>query len=155
MTKQRRFSGAWMVVLALALVVILGAPSFAQDARTAGRYNVSLRAPDEVLQYQNTELVAVVKDSQGNPVSGIPVDFRVGPGWEKDATLSPQRITTENGEARIVFRSDMTGVVYVTAQAGDTAATTPIAVSGSGSTTRGGTLSNEGSPANRTGSPRP
>jgi Bacterial Ig-like domain (group 1) len=148
MTKQQRLSGGWIVGLALALVVFLGALGFVQDAQAA-QYNMSLRAPDEVLQYQNTELIAVVTDSQGRPVSGIPVDFRVGPEWEKNVTLTPQRVTTQNGEARITFRSDMPGVVYMAAQAGDTTAETHITVSGSGSTTRGGTLSNEGMPPNR------
>jgi len=121
-----------MVGLALALVVFMGAPGLVPDARAA-QFNMSLQAPNEVLQYQSAELVAVVKDSQGQPVNGMPVEFRVAPGWENNVTLSPQSITTQNGEARIVFQSDMTGVVDMTARAGDTTATTHITVSGAGS----------------------
>jgi hypothetical protein len=132
MIKQLRWSGGWMVGLALALVVFLGAPGLVPDARAA-QYNVSLQAPDELLQYQNAEVVAIVTDSQGRPVNGIPVEFRVAPGWENNVALTPQSISTQNGQARVVFRSDMTGVVYMTAQAGDATATTHITVSGSGS----------------------
>ena len=129
-----------MVGLALALVVFLGAPGLVPDARAA-QYNVSLQAPDELLQYQNAEVVAIVTDSQGRPVNGIPVEFRVAPGWENNVALTPQSISTQNGQARVVFRSDMTGVVYMTAQAGDATATTHITVSGTGSK-RGG-IANE------------
>jgi len=152
MTKQLRLSGGWIVGLALALVVCLGAPGLVPDA-SAAQFNVALQAPNELLQYQNAEVVAVVTDSQGRPVNGIPVEFRVAPGWENSVALSPQSANTQNGEARIAFRSDMTGVVYMTARAGDASATTHITVSGSGSRrggmatdpegNRGGTVNNE------------
>ena len=152
MTKQQRLSGGWIVGLALALVVFLGALGFVQDAQAA-QYNMSLRAPDEVLQYQNAELIATVTDSQGHPVNGIPVEFRAAPGWENNVTLAPQSITTQNGEARTVFRSDMTGMVNMTAQAGDATAMTHVTVSGTGSKRSG--FGNEEPPPSREGSPRP
>lgn len=141
-----------MVGLALALVVFLGAPGLVPDVRAA-KFTMSLQAPDEVMQHQNAELIAVVTDSQGQPVSGMPVEFRVAPGWENNVALSPQSITTQNGEARVAFRSDMTGVLYVTARAGDAAATTHVTVSGAGSTTRGGGLNQDDNPTNRTVTP--
>lgn len=136
MTTRLRPSGRWIGGLALILVVFLAAPGLAPDARAA-QFNVSLQGPSELLQYQNAELVAIVTDSQGHPVSGIPVEFRVAPDWENNVVLSPQSISTENGEARVVFESDMPGVIYMTAQVGDTTATTHITVSGTGSR-RGG-----------------
>lgn len=139
MIKQRRFSGEWMVGLALALVVLLGAPGFVQTARTAGAYNLSLETPQTVTQYQKVELAAVVRDSQGQPVDGVPVEFWVESGWEKNIVLSSQRpVTQKNGAARSTFQSDMTGVIRITAQVGDSATTAHIAVTGAGSTTTGG-----------------
>src|SRR5262245_3327936 len=128
MTTQRH----WIVGFALALVLFLGATGFVSDARAA-QYNVSLQVPSGTLQYQNGELIATVTDSEGRPVSGIPVDLRVGPDWEKYVAVSPLPTTAQNGRARIVFRSDMPGVIYITAQAGDTTTTTYITISGSGS----------------------
>jgi hypothetical protein len=47
----------------------------AQDVRAAGDYSLTLRAPSEVQQFENTELTAVVKDSQGQPVNGVASDI--------------------------------------------------------------------------------
>src|SRR5262245_17927887 len=100
MIKHVHLSSGWMVVLALTLVVFLGAPGLVPDARAA-EFNVLLQGPDMVLQNHNAELVVVVTDSQGRPAHGVPVVFRVAPGWENDVTLSPQSIVTQNGRARI------------------------------------------------------
>src|SRR5690349_18275894 len=109
MTKHLRLSGGWIVGLALALIVGLGAPGLVPDA-SAAQFNVTLNAPDDLLQYQNAEVVAVVTDAQGQPVNGIPVEFRVAPGWENTVQLSPQSVSTQNGQARVAFRADMPGV---------------------------------------------
>ena len=154
MTKQLRLSGGWMVGLALALVVFLGVPGLVPDARAA-QFNMSLKAPDEIRQYQNAEMVAYVTDSQGQPVNGIPVQFRVAPDWENNVELSAQSIIAQNGEARVAFRPDMTGVLSLTARAGDASATTHVTVSGAGSTTRGGSLNTDDNPSSRRISPRP
>ena len=148
MIKQVRLSGGWMVGLALALVVCLGAPGLVPDARAA-EFNVLLQGPDMVLQNHNAELVVVVTDSQGRPANGVPVVFRVAPGWENEVTLSPQSIVTQNGRARIAFRPEMTGMLYLTAQVGDASATTRVTVSSPGSTIRGGGVITDDTPASR------
>jgi hypothetical protein len=114
-------------------VGLLGSLGFAQNARAAGDYSITLRAPDEVKQFENTELTAVVKDSQGRPVNGIPVTFQVPDDWQKNARLVPSQVTTQDGTARTSFDANMPGVVTVTAQAGNTTETTHITVTGSGS----------------------
>ena len=78
--------------------------------------------------------MAVVRDSQGQPVNGVPVEFRAQSGWENNITFTPQRpVTQNNGEARTIFLANMTGEVRVTARAGDSAMMAIIAVSGAGS----------------------
>src|SRR5215468_717338 len=83
MTKQRRYASAWMVGLALALVVLLGAPGLGQTVMAADGSHLALEAPSEVTQNSTTELVILVRDSQGRPVNGVSVDFRAEPSWEK------------------------------------------------------------------------
>jgi hypothetical protein len=135
MTKHQHCADTWLVGLALALVVLVGALGVGQTARAAEAYRLALEAPITVTQNKNTELVAVVRDSQGHPVSGVPVDFRVESGWEKNITLSSQRaVTDQKGEAHTTFQSRMTGVVHITVRAGDSATTAHITVSGAGST---------------------
>jgi len=133
MRKHLRLSGIWLGGLALVLVGLLGVPSFAQNARAAGDYSVTLRAPDQVKQFENVELTAVVKDSQGQPVNGIPVRFQVAPDWQKNARLVPNQSMTNDGTASTFFDADMPGVVMVTAQVGNTTETKHITVTGSGS----------------------
>src|SRR5262245_27547513 len=63
MSKQRSFSGAWMVGLALALAVFLGAPGLGQIVMAADGNHLALEAPSEVRQNETVELIAVVRDS--------------------------------------------------------------------------------------------
>jgi len=138
MTKQRRYASAWMVGLALALVVLLGAPGLGQTVMAADGSRLALEAPSEVTQNSTTEIVVMVHDSQGRPVNGVSVDFRAEPSWEKNIMFSPQRpVTLENGEARTTFTPNMTGIVHITAQAGDKAMTAAITVTGAGSSGAG------------------
>ena len=102
-------------------------------ARAADDYSVSLQTPDLIRQFEDVELTAVVKDSQGQPVNGIPVTFQVAPDWQQDTTLVPIRTLTHDGIANTVFQADMPGVVRVTVQAGNTSQTTHITVTGAGS----------------------
>ena len=48
MIQQFRLPGLWLGGLALVLVGLLGVLSFAQDARAAGDYSVSLQTPDQI-----------------------------------------------------------------------------------------------------------
>src|SRR5438105_2376751 len=132
MTKQLRLSGLWLGGLALVLVVLLGASGFAQ-ARATGDYNIKLRAPDEVKQFENTDLTVVVKDSQGQPVSGVPVTFQVPADWQQNARVVPNQVMTIDGTARTFFDANMPGVVMVTAQVGNTTETARITVTSQGS----------------------
>jgi Bacterial Ig-like domain (group 1) len=133
MTKQLRLSGIWLGGLALILVGLLAVPAFAQSARAAGDYSIKLRAPDEVKQFGNTELTAVVKDSQGQPVNGVPVTFQLPADWQKNARVVPNQVTTEDGTAKASFDASMPGVVMVTAQVGNTTETARITVTSHGS----------------------
>jgi len=94
---------------------------------------MSLQAPDLVRQFENVELVAVIKDSQGQPVNGIPVMFQVPPTWQPTTRLVPNQAMTHGGIARATFEAGLPGVVTVVAQAGDTTKTRHITVTGSGS----------------------
>jgi hypothetical protein len=130
MTKQRRYTSAWMVGLALVLVALMGAPGFGQSAK----YHLALEAPMDATQNATLSLVAIVRDSQGQPVNAVPVEFSVPAEWQPNITFSPQRpVTQPNGQASTVFVSNMTGEVRVTARAGDSAMVAIIAVTGAGS----------------------
>jgi hypothetical protein len=131
--KQRRLSNVWLGGLALVLVGLLGVLGWVQTAKAAGDYSITLRAPDEVRQYENVELTAVVRDSQGQPVNGVPVTFQVPPDWRQNARVVPNQVTTTNGTANASFDANMPGVVMVTAQAGNTTQTARITVTASGS----------------------
>ena len=133
MTAQLRLSSVWLGGLALVLVGFLGILGFGQDVRAASNYTMSLQAPDLVRQFENVELVAVIKDSQGQPVNGIPVMFQVPPTWQATTRLVPNQAMTHGGIARATFEAGLPGVVTVVAQAGDTTKTMHITVTGSGS----------------------
>ena|SRR5215831_20068580 len=133
MTAQLRFSGLWLGGLALVLVGLVGVLGFGHDVRAASNYTMSLQAPDLVRQFENVELVAVIKDSQGQPVNGIPVMFQVPPTWQTTTRLVPNQAMTHGGIARATFEAGLPGVVTVVAQAGDTTKTMHITVTGSGS----------------------
>jgi hypothetical protein len=106
---------------------------FAHNARAAGDYSVSLQTPDLIRQFEDVELTAVVKDSQGQPVNGIPVTFQVAPDWQNNTRLIPAQVMTHDGTASAVFEADMPGVVLVTVQVGNTTETTHITVTSTGS----------------------
>ena len=133
MTARFRLSGLWLGGLALVLAGLIGVLGFGQDVRAAGNYNVSLQAPNLVKQFENVGLIAVVKDSQGQPVNGVPVTFQVAPQWQRTTKLAPNQVTTYNGLASATFEGGMPGVVTVAAQVGDTTKTMHITVTGSGS----------------------
>jgi hypothetical protein len=133
MSTHLHSSSRWIGGLALVLVGLIGVLGFAHNARAAGDYSVSLQAPDLVRQFENTELTAVVKDSQGQPVNGIPVTFQVALDWQNNTRLIPAQVMTHDGTASAVFEADMPGVVLVTVQVGNTTETTHITVTSTGS----------------------
>jgi hypothetical protein len=130
MAKQRRYTSEWLVGLALALVVLMGAPGFGQTPK----YRLALEAPMDATQNEGLSLVAIVRDSQGQPVNAVPVEFSVPSDWQNNITFTPQRpVTQNNGQASTMFQSNMTGEVRVTARVGDSTMIAIIAVSGAGS----------------------
>jgi len=130
MTQQRRYTSAWLVGLALALVVLIGTQGFGQSAK----YHLALEAPMDATQNEALNLVAIVRDSQGQPVNAVPVEFSVPSDWQNNITFTPQRpVTQNNGQASTMFQSNMTGEVRVTARAGDSTMMAIIAVTGAGS----------------------
>jgi cytochrome c oxidase assembly factor CtaG len=131
--KQLRLSRLWLGALALVLVGLMGTLGFAQTARAAGDYSMKLRAPAEVRQFENVDLTAIVTDSQGQPVNGVPVTFQLPPDWQKNARVVPNQVMTSNGTANAAFDANMPGVVMVTAQAGNTSQTARITVTAQGS----------------------
>src|ERR671924_1751000 len=126
MATHLRPSSRWISGLVLVLVGLVGVLGLVPNARAADDYSVALQTPDLIRQFEDVELTAVVKDSQGQPVNGIPVTFQVAPDWKKDTTLEPIRTLTHDGIASTVFQADMPGIVRVTAQAGNTSQTTHI-----------------------------
>ena len=81
MSTDLRPSRRWLGGLALVLVGLLSVLGWASTAWAVDVYSVSLQTPDLIRQFEDVELTAVVKDSQGQPVNGIPVTFQVAPGW--------------------------------------------------------------------------
>ena len=133
LTKAKPLSTRHLKKCVSTSVVLLGVPGFAQNAKAAGDYSIKLRAPDEVKQLENVELTAVVQDSQGQPVNGVPVKFQVPADWQKNARVVPNQVTTHDGTASTSFDASMPGVVMVTAQVGNITETARITVTGSGS----------------------
>jgi hypothetical protein len=133
MSTHLRPSRRWLCGLALGFVGLLSVLGWVPTARAADDYSVSLQAPDLIRQFEDVELTAVVKDSQGQPVNGLPVTFQVAPDWKQDTTVEPIRTVTRDGTANTVFQADMPGIVTVTVQAGNTLQTTHITVTGAGS----------------------
>jgi len=114
------------------------APSAASPAMAPGVAHLVLEAPMTGTQNKEFMLVAEVRDSAGQPVNGVPVEFSVEPEWQKNVTFTPQRpMTADNGDAVTLVVPNMTGIVHITARAGDRAMTTRVTVSGAGSTGAG------------------
>lgn len=146
MNRQSHGAFRWLAGLCLGLVgLVLAAPVQAQDTRSQEGYQISLRPLSEpVEQHEKYLLTAKVEDSQGRPVNGVPVTFRIQPDWQQVASVSPQQVMAKDGEAQAIFYSGMTGNVQVTAQAGGAQDTATITVSGAGSSISSNSRSNRG-----------
>jgi hypothetical protein len=139
------FSALWGFGLVMLLVGLLGHTALAQDKETPvqqefesnANYKVSLRAPHSVFRHEGAEVVVRVRNGQGQPLDGVPVEFQVDPEWAGSASVSPQRVLTRNGTARAMLHIDTIGVVNVAAHVGTITKEASIAVSlyspGSGS----------------------
>ena len=117
------------------VAVLSEAPSGAPPAMAAGVSHLVLEAPTTGTQHKEFVIVAEVRDSAGQQVNGVPVEISVEPDWQKNIRFTPQRSMTENnGEALSLVVPNITGIVHITARAGDRAMTTRITVSSAGST---------------------
>jgi hypothetical protein len=59
------------------------------------------------------ELVVSVRDAQGRPVDGVPVEFELGGSWAQSAAVTPQRAVTHNGSVRAIVEPRTSGIVPV------------------------------------------
>ena len=75
------------------------------------------------------QVTARVQNAQGQPMNGVPVEFQVESAWAQDASFTPPRAITQDGEAHAVFRADTTGVVRIVAHVEDMTRETTIVVS--------------------------
>jgi hypothetical protein len=120
------------------MAVLSEAPSGAPAAMAGGVSHLVLEVPMVGTQNKMFTIVAEVRDSGGQPVNGVPVEFSVEADWQPNIRFTPQRALTENnGEALSLVVPNMTGIVHITARAGDQAMTARVTVSGAGSTGAG------------------
>ncbi len=59
-----------------------------------------------------------VQTRQGQPVNGVAVEFLLPAVWQRDASLLPARVATQEGIARAVLSVNRVGVVQVTVRVG-------------------------------------
>jgi hypothetical protein len=119
-----------IILLALSLMVggIACAPTFTGPTAPSG-YRFSLQAYPSPIQLPShlsfsdpqgfpteSTLTVKVRNAQSQPVDGVPVIFSLPSDWNAYASLIPQRVITQNGEAEAVFQATTTGAVEVTAQ---------------------------------------
>jgi hypothetical protein len=87
-------------------------------------YAVSLRASSDPIVLSQSpnlpqgasrfgELVVSVRDAQGRPVDGVPVEFELGRSWAQSASVTPQRAVTHNGSVRAIVEPRTIGVIPV------------------------------------------
>jgi hypothetical protein len=73
-----------------------------------------LNSPKNYLGF--VEIVVEVRDVNGRPVDGVPVEFQLESSWKQSALLTPPRALTQDGKARAVVEPNTTGIMRVTAQ---------------------------------------
>jgi uncharacterized OB-fold protein len=127
----------WLTDVTVA--VLSEAPSGAPPAMAAVVSHLVLEAPMTGTQNREFVIVAEVRDSGGQPVNGVPVEFSVDePDWQKNVSFTPRSSVSEgNGDAPSLVVANMTGIVHITARAGGQAMTARITFSGAGSTGAG------------------
>lgn len=77
----------------------------------------------------STQVIVRVHNAQGQAVNGVPVEFQVEPSWAQNASLTPSRAITQDGEAHAVFHANLIGVVRLVVRVEDRARDTTIVVS--------------------------
>lgn len=118
-----RYGRVVILGLILAWGCIACAPKVAGPTPNNG-YFVSLRIPEPIIYprrggasssrqiTRKSELIVLVKDAQGQPVDGVPVEFELAPDWAQDASITPPRADTRGGAVHAILESDDIGLVY-------------------------------------------
>ena len=75
------------------------------------------------------QVIVRVRNAQGQPVNDVPVAFQVEPDWSQNASLTPSRAVTQDGETHAVFRANTIGVVRIIVSVEDVSRETRIVVS--------------------------
>src|SRR5262249_40259166 len=76
-----------------------GARRAGPPAMAPGVAHLVLEAPTTGTQNREFAIVAEVRDSAGQPLNGVPVEFSVEPDWQKNVSFTPRRPVTEhNGD---------------------------------------------------------
>jgi hypothetical protein len=117
------------------VAVLSEAPSAAPPTMAPGVAHLVLESPPIGTQNREFMMVAEVRDGAGQPLNGVPVEFSVEPEWQQNVRFTPRRpVTEDNGDAVTLVVPNMTGIVHITARAGDKEMTARVTVSGAGST---------------------
>jgi len=74
-------------------------------------------------------LLVHVRNAQGGPADGVPVEFEVAPNWQGSASITPQQMVTRGGRARATFVPETTGVARVLVRVDQTVQEAAITVS--------------------------
>jgi hypothetical protein len=109
-------------------------------------YRVSLHISDTLIWIglprpnfpESAVLVVRVRDAQGQPVEGLPVQFSVEPSWTQNVSFTPAEMRTRNGEAQTTFQANTTGVVHVRARVENVTCEATITISTTPSPGNGG-----------------
>ena len=129
--QARSGSHRWHVALLLGLVLVCSslacAPQFVGPTTTG--YFLALNVPTSfIFLGDGAELIASVRNAQGQPVDNLPVTFQVEPAWAQSASVSLPVAYTRQGTARALFQARTTGVVRVTVRVDNTTQETRITV---------------------------
>jgi Bacterial Ig-like domain (group 1) len=131
----------YRVFLCLALIItgVACAPKLVGPTGTSGYFFSLSVSPTQIWLEPSmlmsterptfAELLVQVRNAQGQPVDGVPVEFHVEPEWTNSVTLEPPRTTTQGGVAQVIFRARSTGVARVMARVEDTIQETTITIS--------------------------
>lgn len=98
--------------LAVMISVTACAPKLMGPTASSG-YFFSVQGPPPILLRTDAEVFVRVQDAAGQPVEGLPVMFEVDASWSREATISPARVPTQNGEASALIHVSIIGVVPI------------------------------------------
>src|SRR5437667_11910243 len=107
-------SRIYTLVLSLTLTVgSMGCTPKLVGPTASSGYFFSFDVPFSILRSESAELVVHVQDAEGNPVDGIPVEFRVEPAWVHSASGCASCLITTRGQTRAVFLVSRMGIFHL------------------------------------------